>query len=165
MGPLGCGEGEAPIVCDEESCDCIDRTSCGLDCADNAGRQPTCESTQDACEAECTGEDCEFRCRSAESCAALCGDNCLALCSTATGVCRVETGANSDFSCINSGTCAADLGDGSVAICSSAKNCSVRCQGTCSVACVLSEACSVECLEGERRNCGQGLWTCGMDCP
>jgi hypothetical protein len=164
VGPLGCGEGEAPIVCDEVSCDCDDRNFCGLDCMDIAGCRPSCTSTGDACEAICTAEDCEFRCHSADTCGALCGENCIAICSAAD-VCTAETGANSEFSCTNTDACAAELGDDSVAICTSVENCSVRCLGTCTVACIFTGTCNVECVEGEKTNCGQGLFTCGTDCP
>jgi hypothetical protein len=31
--------------------------------------------------------------------------------------------------------------------------------------CMGRNFCDLECLEGERTNCGQGLFTCGIDCP
>lgn len=161
---LGCGGSESAIVCDEDSCDCRDRNFCDLDCVDIEGCKPSCTAVRDACDATCTAENCEFRCKAAGTCGGLCGDNCYTSCSS-VDVCRVETGANSEFNCTNAGTCAVDLGDDSVAICTSVESCNVRCAGTCTVACIVVDTCSVECLEGERTNCGQGLFTCGMDCP
>ena len=138
---VGCGDALAPVICDEDSCRCMDREYCDLDCVDIVGCQPSCSAVGDGC-----------------------GDNCTIACSAA-GICRAETGANSSYTCINAGDCAVELGDDSVATCTSVDSCSVRCMGTCTVICIDADTCSVECLEGERTNCGQGLFTCGIECP
>ncbi len=163
---VGCGDAESPIVCDEDSCRCMDRNTCDLDCKEIVGCQPSCSAVGDACRATCTAEDCAFGCHGAESCAGLCGDNCTTSCSS-VDICSAETGANSTFTCTNAGNCAAELGADSRAICTNVDNCSIRCLGTCTVACILvAESCLLECPEGvERTNCGQGLFTCGIDCP
>jgi hypothetical protein len=44
-------------------------------------------------------------------------------------------------------------------------NCAVRCLGTCTVFCSITEFCNIDCREGERLNCGGGVYTCGMPCP
>ena len=161
---VGCGDELAPIVCDEDSCRCMDREFCDLDCMDIVGCQPSCSAVGDGCRATCTADDCAYSCHGAESCEGLCGDNCTIACSAA-GICRAETGANSSYTCINAGDCAVELGDDSVATCTSVDSCSVRCMGTCTVICIDADTCSIECVEGERTNCGQGLFTCGTDCP
>lgn len=161
--PVGCG-GDGEVVCGGESCECTNRNSCDLDCVDIVACQPSCTSVGDECRATCTAEDCEFRCHGADTCAGHCGDNCYTACSSAD-VCRVETGANSEYNCTNAVSCAADLGDGSTAICTSVGTCSAQCVGTCTVICLLTDTCSVTCLEGERTSCGDGLYTCGIDCP
>lgn len=165
VASFGCSSGESTVSCDENGCDCSDRTSCDLDCVDVAACQPTCTAIKDECRAACTAEDCEFRCHSAEICEGLCGDNCYAACSSVSGICRVETGNNSEYNCTNTPTCAAEIGEGSVVNCLSVDSCNVRCQGTCTVICLLTGTCAVECIEGARLDCGQGLFTCGMPCP
>ena len=162
--PVGCGDGEAPITCDAESCECRDRTNCDLDCVDIAECQPTCTAVGNECRGTCTAEDCEFRCKGAEKCEGLCGDSCYTSCSS-VDVCRAETGDNSFYQCTNAGTCAAEIGDGSDVICTNVQSCNVRCVGTCTVVCLVTDTCNVECLEGERTNCGQGQYTCGLECP
>jgi hypothetical protein len=37
--------------------------------------------------------------------------------------------------------------------------------GTCTVFCLDASSCNVDCEQGDRRICGQGTYTCGMDCP
>jgi hypothetical protein len=132
---LGCSSSDSTVSCDENGCECADRTNCDLDCMDVAACQPSCTSIDDTCQATCTVEDCEFRCISAERCEGLCGDNCRVVCSGSQGICRAETGNNSQYNCTNVRTC------------------------------LLTDTCMVECIEGERLDCGQGLITCGMPCP
>lgn len=160
---LGCGGGDSAVTCDETGCDCTDRSSCDLDCDDVIGCQPTCLAFGSLCSATCL-DDCEFRCRQGNDCDALCGDNCYTQCSSIE-TCRVEAGAGSEYRCLNATNCAADIGDDSSVLCTSVGSCSARCSGTCIVACVDTVSCSVECQQGERLNCGQGLFTCGMPCP
>jgi hypothetical protein len=165
VASLGCG-GEAPITCDENGCECRNRDSCTLDCGDLVGCEPTCSNFVNFCAASCTSE-CVFGCRGGgeADCGVVCGDNCTADC-RGTPNCSVDTGSTSVFACLTSENCSAELGDDSTAECANVGTCSIRCEGLCTVACILeTTTCNVECMQHERVNCGQGIFVCGRECP
>jgi hypothetical protein len=164
VASVGCGSDSSAVTCDEGGCECSDRSVCELDCGDVVGCQPTCLGFGNQCSATCF-DDCEFRCRQGNDCGGLCGDNCYTHCSSVES-CSVETGANSEYRCLNATNCSAEIGDASTAFCTAISNsCSVRCIGICTVFCIDVGSCSVECVQGERTSCGQGVYTCGTECP
>lgn len=165
---VGCGGSEAPVTCDEESCDCRSREVCDLDCGEIMSCAPSCLDFASACNAVCL-DDCDFDCRAGDRldgvCSGDCGANCNASCGS-VGSCIVEAGPNSAFTCVNTINCAADLGDGSIANCINASGtCAIRCAGECQVFCELTDNCNVECVNEERRICGSGFIVCGPECP
>lgn len=165
---LGCGDSSNPSVdldCSDGDCECKNVDSCSLDCVDTADCLPSCSGIRNDCAAECVAEGCEFRCHAAGNCGGVCGDDCYVACSSVDTTCRAETGDNSEFNCINSENCAVELGDDSVAVCTVVEACVVRCTGTCNVFCIDAGTCSVDCQQGDRLNCGQGHFTCGIPCP
>ena len=104
--------------------------------------------------------------------------------------CTCSRGATCSGSCDNDGTCAATAGDANLTYactehvdacmvtCNGTLRCDVRCdaEGTCSMKCGEKatctlrctnrpKSCSLDCDEGQKKDCGDGVFTCSASCP
>lgn len=104
--------------------------------------------------------------------------------------CTCRAGATCNGSCDNDGTCTATADDANLTYackehvnactvtCNGSSRCDVRCdaEGSCSMKCGEKatctlrctdrvKSCSLDCDEGKKKDCGDGVFTCSASCP
>lgn len=166
----------------------VDAGSTETGAAAEAGAEAGGCGTPSACspQAACAGGTCTYTCE--------CGCTCAPFACPQTGTSRCETkcapGTSCDTDCDVDGACVAVIDDANAKIeckehadscnvqCGARSSCDVRCdnEGPCSVTCgddaqcvlrctARPSSCTLTCDEGQRTDCGNGVFTCQPSCP
>gem|GEM_PF-766979 len=132
--------------------------NCLYQCQEFSGCLPACASA-DSCSALC-GDQCKYDCRSGTDCSATCTTDCAISCQS-TSTCAAECGERCAYDCRDVSSCTPHVGPKSRVVCERVGSCQVQCAGDCVVDCRQTGACEVQCAKGAKLDCGNGRVACG----
>lgn len=155
---LSCHSDSGPYCQGGQYCACGSGPECFLECdADSCNLE--CSNTANSCGAIC-GNHCAAVCHDTNDCSAYCGDACSLDCHNTTS-CGAQCGAGCTYSCQNTTRCGVSVGPNSNVTCDHVATCAIECAGVCNVTCTNVDSCTVTCAPGHlQTNDGNGNVSC-----